>query len=279
MSATNTLEEIKANHINAMGVYLVPVYYALWTEIAALHMRWKEYVTIYGTKQARLDWVNEIKATHINAMGVDLGPVYYALWTEIAALHMRWKEYVTIYGTKQARLDLVNKAARHFFFVVQGPLWESTLLHLARLTDPEKSAGNFNLTIHAFPDLIKDSEIKNKVFELNKVAIEKTKFCRGWRNRRLAHKDRDLAIHKKAKPLEPASRSHVKEALSALTAVMNEISGHYMNSETLHGHMGGQGDAMSLLYVIDDGLKSREEKMERRKKGEYWENEYHGRDI
>src|SRR4051794_29103480 len=93
----------------------------------------------------------EVKADNIAKMGHRLGAQYSALWQEVANIHLNWGEFVELYGTKPTRLELINRAAG----VVQRSLWEGTLLHLARLTDPSKSPGKdrFNLTIQNFPDL------------------------------------------------------------------------------------------------------------------------------
>ena len=74
-------------------------------------------------------------------MGPRLGPVYNALWNEVAWLHAKLHEYKQLYGEKPARLELLNRAAGLFFRIVQDTLWEDTLLYLARLTDPPRSAG------------------------------------------------------------------------------------------------------------------------------------------
>src|SRR2546430_16292006 len=65
-----------------------------------------------------------------------------ALWNEVAWLHAKWHEYKELYGEKPPRLELLNRASGFFFRIVQDTLWENTLLHLARLTDPSRSAGD-----------------------------------------------------------------------------------------------------------------------------------------
>ncbi|HZV82065.1 MAG TPA: hypothetical protein VFF53_07865, partial [Geobacteraceae bacterium] len=83
----------------------------------------------------------EARANYIEHMGEPLGSVYHCLWQELAWLYSKWNEYVTLYGAKPSRLELLNDAAPHFFRVVQDALWEATILQIARLTDPPKSAG------------------------------------------------------------------------------------------------------------------------------------------
>ena len=93
----------------------------------------------------------EVKKEYIDIMGEPLGKFFNALWQEVAWLYTKWNEYVALYGTKPSRIDLMNKAAPRFFRIVQDSLWEVTLLHIARLTDPPKSAGKDNLSIKRIP--------------------------------------------------------------------------------------------------------------------------------
>jgi len=221
----------------------------------------------------------EVKRHHIEVMGDDLGSLYHAVWNELAWLYSKWGEYVELFGTIPSRIDLVNRAAGHFFRIVQDSLWEDALLHIARLTDPPKSVGKENLTIRKLPQLIVQEPLKTKVSELIDVAVEKAEFCRDWRNRHIAHKDLKLALSSGAEPLKPASRAKVKEALSSISDVLNALSNHYMDSTTMFEGVGNGGGAVSLLYVIDDGLRAEEERNERRKAGDYRAADYQLRDL
>ena len=77
-------------------------------------------------------------------MGEELGSLYHALWQEVVWLHTEWGEYVQLYGTKPSRIRLLNEAAPSFFRLVQDGLFETTVLKIARLTDPPKSLGKPN---------------------------------------------------------------------------------------------------------------------------------------
>lgn len=221
----------------------------------------------------------EVKQHHIEVMGEELGTLYHALWNELAWLYSKWGAYVELFGTKPSRIELANKVAGHFFRIVQDSLWKDCLLHIARLTDPPKSGRKENLTIKSLPDLITDKKIKKHLSERIEVVDEKTDFCRDWRNRHIAHKDLKLAMKTGAKPLKLASRAKVKEVLSSISDVLNAVSSHYMDSTTMFEGTGRSGDAVSLLYVLYDGLRADEERNERRKAGNYRAEEYQARDL
>ena len=221
----------------------------------------------------------EAKQNYIEAMGEPLGSLFHELWQEVAWLHKNWKEYVELYGTKPSRIDLLNTAAPTFFRLVQDSLWEGTLLHLARLTDSPRSAGNPNLTIRRLPYLIDDLGVKASVSSLVADAIQATEFCRDWRNRHIAHRDLDLALETSAQPLKPASRKDVKDALTSIVNVLNQVTGHYMDSEAIYSKTSSPYGALSLIYILDDGIKAEEERQERIKRGKHEPEDIQARDL
>ena len=210
---------------------------------------------------------DEAREKDIAEMGPELGPVYHELSNECAWLHLKWQEFVELYGTQPERIDLLNAAAGVFFRVVQDALWDDTMLHLARLTDRTESFGKTNLTLLGLPALIGDAEFREEIQSLVKEARSKTDFARDWRNRRIAHRDLSLALQQHAEPLAQASRLQVKEALSAISAVLKRISQHCTNADLTFDVIAGHGDAESLLYVIRDGLEADERRRARLRDG------------
>ena len=218
---------------------------------------------------------------NIEKMGEALGAQYSALWQEVVLLHTNWKEYVELFGTKPGRIDLLNRAASGFFRMIQDELFETTLLHIARLTDPPESpGGKTNLTIQNLAGLIDDVKTKTNVEKLVETAVKEGTFCRDWRNRRIAHRDLNLALEEKpAVPLADASRRQVNTTLKVIAYVMNAVSGHYLDSQTVFDFGGRHTGAVSLLYVINSGLKVREERAERLLKGEFSEKDLDPADL
>ena len=230
---------------------------------------------------ARRKTAEEVPAEYVEHMGTVLGEQFSALWQEMAWLHLKWAEYVELYGTKPSRIQLLNNAAPQFFYVVENVLWEDTLLHIARLTDPAQSPGKgkrANLTIQALPGLV-DAKIKNSVAGLVEVAVQRAEFCRDWRNRHIAHRDLSLALNGSANPLKPASRMKVRKALEAIVDVLNAISGHYISLQTMFDFRGHLRGAVSLLYVVDDGLKADAERDDRISRREFRPEDIEARDL
>jgi hypothetical protein len=224
----------------------------------------------------------EAKKANIAKMGEPLGALYSALWQAVATIHFYWKEYVELFGTKPERIDLLNRAAPVFFRMLQDELWENSLLHLARLTDPATSQGKAdrsNLTIQAFPPLITDPKLKDEVNRLIAEAIKQTEFCRDWRNRHIAHRDLKLALEQPTTPLAEGSRAQVKTALKAIADVLNALDGHYSQSMTGFDLGGALGGAISLLYVLDDGLRTEEARQKRLEAGKPFKDDFIARDL
>ncbi len=219
----------------------------------------------------------QAKSHYIEKMGDPLGTHFNALWQEVASLHMKWAEFVEMYGSKLSRVELLNQAAPQFFRMIQDALWEEILLHIARLTDEPRSLNRkakANLTIRNLPEFISDITTKNAVAALLDVATTKAGFCRDWRNRHIAHRDLSLALNNSAVPLEKASRKQVGEALSAIAAVLNAVDAHYTDSETRFDVSSSIGGAVSLLYVLDDGVRAQACRRERRLRGELSKDDY-----
>ena len=227
--------------------------------------------------------VEEMKKSNIEKMGEPLGNQYSALWQEVVLLYVNWGEYVELFGTKAQRIELLNKAAPAFFRMIQDSLWETTVLHLARLTDPPTSMGNKdkqNLTIQNLPELIGDAKTKSEVAALVKVALNETEFCRDWRNRYIAHRDLNLALDEQpAVPLAEASRKQVNDALEAIARVMNAVEKYYLDGGTIYNAADRHNGAVTLLHLLVDGLKEKQAREARTLSGELSEDDFAPRDL
>jgi hypothetical protein len=221
----------------------------------------------------------EARADYERVMGSELGAIYNALWQQLAWLHSKWAEYVDLFGMKESRVSLMNEVAPRFFRLVQDSLWDDVLIHVARLTDPPKSAGRANLTIQRLP-LVVDVAVKAEVEGKIAAALTSCSFARDWRNRRIAHGDYALALDLPgANPLTPTSSQMVREALESLCEVINAVGLHYLDSTNLFDAGPSHYGAASLLYVLDAGLEAERERSARIKAGQIDLSERRPRDL
>lgn len=54
----NTPEQVQQKYVEHMGETLGPLFYALWNEVSWLHLKWSEYLELYGDKPSRIDLMN-----------------------------------------------------------------------------------------------------------------------------------------------------------------------------------------------------------------------------
>jgi hypothetical protein len=221
------------------------------------------------------DWKNteEVRQQYVDAMGPKLGELFHALSTELTWIHWRWKQYRVLFGEKPSRLDLLNEAAPFFFRLVQDVFFEDTLLGIARLVEPAKSAKKRNLSITCLPRLLSSSTLHAEVSRLVDVARSDSVFALDWRNRHLAHRDLNLVLQASAQPLAPASREQVEKALSSLRHVLNHVERELRQVTTFYASSPLIGDAEDLLYVIRDGLRRRQDRSACWDKGEFHEDD------
>jgi hypothetical protein len=199
---------------------------------------------------------DEAKQDYLAKMGEALGTQFAEFWNEIADLHMKWQEFVELFGTKDSRVDLMNEAAPRFFRVVQDVLLEDTLLHIARLMDRSRKGYDKEvLTLRNLPKLV-DPSIRAHVEAVLKEAETKINFCRDRRDRHIAHRNLALATNPSARPLDQASIKLVNEALDSIVVVLNVVSAHYRDSESFFRMGSRDGSAVSLLYVLDSGVRA-----------------------
>jgi hypothetical protein len=78
-------------------------------------------------------------------------------------------------------------------------------------------------------------------------------------------------LQQSATELAMANRKRIKNAVAAIAAVLNAVSGHYLKSETRFDVAGTHGGSGPLLYVLHAGLKAQDQRAERLKKGAYLE--------
>ena len=218
-------------------------------------------VTFYSADQMR--------EQNIQKLGADLGTEYSALWQHIANVHIKWSEYKELYGTSPTRIDLLNRAAPNFFGKIQKTLWNEVLLLICQLTDPPKIGKRKNLTILRLPELIKESALGSAVEAKVKEAESNSTFCRDWRNRHIAHLDRDLALESNAEPLMEANRAMVKQALESIAAPLKLVAERFFGSDLRFDIYKPIHGAVSLLHVIDDGLKAGLEREDRLSQGNW----------
>jgi hypothetical protein len=82
-----------------------------------------------------------------------------------------------------------------------------------------------------------------------------------------------------AEPLKTGSRQSVREILQTLGQILDAVSSQYLGSTTYFALDTDAGGALSLLYVLDDGLRMKEARRERLRQGQVEPDDHKPRDI
>lgn len=170
-------------------------------------------------------------------LGQDFGTVFYGVRNDWLNGLVRLKEYRVLFGDPAA-VKLLNAIGGGFMGDVQQVLWRDLLLHVTRVTDPEKTGKYENLTVQRLPPFCKRPELRAQLQASVDTAVQAAEFARDWRNRLISHSDLDLATDPAAKSLEPATLGLVQAALDAIHAVVATVSSalldqHVVNDVTI----------------------------------------------
>jgi len=203
----------------------------------------------------------EVRDRHMRDMGPELGAVYNVLYNDVSWLHAKWEQYRHLFAKSERRIELLNETAGYLFRIIQDTVFENVVLGLARLTDPIQTGRGQkqqeNLTLQRLPSLVSDAQLRLELTALVEGALDACATLRAWRNKRLAHRDLDMALATAGDPLPGISRADVEAALTASRALLNKLEGYYWDSE-VHYQMvlTNLGDATSLVHYLSKGLKA-----------------------
>lgn len=68
MAESRTADEVARQYRDAMGPELGALFHRLWTECAWLHVRWSDYVALFGTSPDRIDILNAAAGSHFRVV-------------------------------------------------------------------------------------------------------------------------------------------------------------------------------------------------------------------
>ncbi len=205
-------------------------------------------------------------------LGDEFGAIYYHGLNEWCNLWLTWKQYESLFGHGSERVELLNKAGGSFFYRVNMHFFEAVVLAVCRISDPSKTLGKTNLTVHLFQQHMDCDDKSKKMEELLNIVHENTQFARDWRNRRISHNDYQLKLGK-AEPLAEATRNAMNQAIASIHDVFKYISLTFMDSDLMNevvDHFNNEKVTLERLY---HGVLVNEERLEKIKDGIYEPNE------
>lgn len=197
-------------------------------------------------------------------LGPEYGLAFYFAQQEFWRVTANWDRYEALYSTKE-RVELLNKSGSAFWGYHQGDLFEIVLLGLCRLTDPPNNRRQQNLSIKKLYEL--EKRPKSRLKQAVDRAMNKTKFARHWRHKRIAHNDFDVSTES-AGPLSRATRGKVTNAIIYIHDVFRWINHRHHGSDSFLTDLGST-DAFDMMSTLADGIKLKEIRRAARFSGDY----------
>jgi AbiU2 len=123
MSTRHTPDELAQHYTVTMGRELGGQFYRLWNECAWLHLKWSEYVALFGTEKARLELLNKAAPGFTRLLdGV--------LWDDILLHICRMTDEPTVGRRRRDTLTI-----RRLPLLVTGTPIEDQIKQLAHVAD------------------------------------------------------------------------------------------------------------------------------------------------
>lgn len=206
--------------------------------------------------------LDEYKAKY----GENLGEIFFHLRNDHADLWLTYKQYRTLFGTNKERIELLNRHAGSFFFNVERQFWNSCILSLCRMTDPEKQGSKANLTLYSLLERIEDIELREEVFLLIEDAKKLSEFARERRNKKIGHSD--FEVRSQRSSIETiATRKKMTEAIDAAHKPLRLIASRVADVDMRPNVIDNLPNEIGLLYSLfaaDYGNELLDEKRKKR---------------
>jgi hypothetical protein len=201
----------------------------------------------------------------IKVLGQDYGAAFHHSRQELWRISSDWDRYQALFGS-QERVDLLNKSSGNFWHTVQAMIHEHVLLGLCRLTDPASTRKDRNLSVFQLADL-EPCFHKKRLLQRAETARKCAEFARSWRHKRIAHNDFEQTVGA-ADKLKSSTGNKIKKAILAVHDVLRWIEARHFDGDMKLIEI-ADGDATTVMMLIDDGLKYRS-----LKKADYddWQN-------
>jgi hypothetical protein len=197
---------------------------------------------------------DDIKANYITLMGQRLGADFSELMQDAARLHLKWNEFLPMYAGPKSQVDDMNKAAPGFFFLAQHAWWNDIILHIFRMTDPDRKVLSI-LKLNVPPELTTGFQARLTTL---KTA---TRFAHRLRHEYIAHRNREVALE--VRPVPPSSVADVNGAIAAIDDALHFIDHHFTKrAPTMYEHLDIRGGSKSLIWIVRRGLAARDENIE-----------------
>jgi AbiU2 len=195
---------------------------------------------------------DQIRADFEARLPGDLGSLFYILWSEVLSVHEIWATFSSLYLSGKPNRGLLDYCARSFFEDLEWILHDDVILRIRRVLDRPDYRGNPNASLYLLverlkeytPDLVPDIQallksVKSDASPLTTIG-----------NKRVAHRDLDVALHSKGLGLADATL--ITNVLEQIGTIMNSIEEPYREEGEPRDYtdITARGNAESLLAYL-----------------------------
>jgi hypothetical protein len=200
-------------------------------------------------------------------MGPDLGPAFDVLSGDLVLIVTNWQIYKQLF-TDRGRMNILMRAAGGLFSMLRDALLFDVVAQLAAFVDEATTRRHENLTLKSLPDLVAKacadpdhswkvdgdltSEVRAKVDEV----CDDSQFITHLRRKRIAHRDRDVALGNTETPLPEVDYAKVDAVLVKSAATLNAIEASFAGgATTLYEGPVALISPESLFTFLDLGMR------------------------
>jgi hypothetical protein len=199
-------------------------------------------------------------------MGPTLGPSFDVLSSDLVLIVANWQIYKQLF-TDHARMNVLMRAAGSLFALLRDALLFDVVAQLAAFVDDAKTGRHENLTLQSLPELVgaacADSDHKWKMkgdvtAEVAAMVAEvfaDCQFITHLRHKRIAHRDRDVALGLAETPLPEVEYAMLDAVLAKSAATLNVVEANFTGGATTLYEAMTLSDQDSLFTFLDLGMR------------------------
>ena len=186
-------------------------------------------------------------------MPPELARSFSQLSADVIRLSARWDLYRQLFSLGPLRVQLLERTAASFFMVLNFVLLDDIVLGMCRLFDPPRSGSNDNLVLKVLLEHLEEvaPELEQEMSRRLAPMVAKVKPLRAARHKRIAHRDRALALGLEPEGYLPSfSRPMVGELLGEVQAFLNAIESHFDHRTIAYDHIVNPDGADALVQHL-----------------------------
>ena len=149
----------------------------------------------------------------------EIREIFMWLCQDVASLNDKWSIYKGLYSDSDIT-DLLTCIAKHTFATIEESLRADITMCICRLADPTSSCGYENVSFKALAD---SNLIPGNLSQLINEFIDLCRPVVLYRNKQIAHNDKNILLKPKENILPGISRSLIEEIVGKAGAILNLI--------------------------------------------------------